>query len=366
MRTDLLLDTKLILLISLSLLVSGCDQENTKSFFASRTTANTSAPILNVNVMQVSEVQEAVEISIFFGTLKPNRQSRLRFGRPGRIEKLSKEVGQTVQAGEQIASLELKQLEQQRSELETAIQEAEQTNPSALQQLQSQLQAVERDLASGTIVAPYDCIVAEQSVVAGDSVSPQSPALTVIEAEPVLVEANLPLDIAQSLETGTNVWIVIGADSVEAKVKTRSPIESSAGSRIVSFEVTQSIKSTSWSFGQTVKIRFLTSTTNSGYWIPVSALSRESTGLWSVLVATETNATDVTAEKEDSARPTSQVRRTMLELIQLEDDWALTQGALTDGEFVIVNGAHRVVPGQSVNLQDVTTQYVKPSNGAGE
>ena len=54
------------------------------------------------------------------------------------------------------------------------------------------------------------------------------------------------------------------------------------------------------------------------------------------------------------------------EIVQLEDDWALTQGPLKEGERVIVNGSHRVVPGQKVTTTDITDQFEKPGLGASE
>ena len=318
MSTNLCTNAKLMLLVFLSLAIAGCEREDGTSFFQSQSQPTASAPVLNVNVVRVAKVEEAEKISVFFGTLKPNRQSQLRFSNPGRVEQFFKKVGEVVQAGEQIASLELD---------------------------------------AGGIAAPYDCIIASQNVVAGDSVSPQSLALTVFEKQPVLVQVNLPLEITQN--PPDPIWVIVGKDSAKSRLKTVSPLESTAGSRTVTLEIDDSIVSTDWSFGQTVKIRFRLPTEKSGYWIPLSALSRESTGLWSVLVVAEAEAQN---ENADSAGKKNTVQRRIVELIQLEDNRALTQGALADGDMVILNGSHRVVPGQLVS----PTEIAKPSTGAGE
>ena len=373
MSTDMFTTAKLILLIFLSLIVVGCDQGNSGSPFGNATGANTAAPTLNVNAMRATKVDGAVQTSIFFGTLKPNRQSQLRFRQGGRIKTMLKDVGQTFQAGEQIATLELGQLEQRESELESAIQQAGQNlqaNQPNIQQLQAQLNEVQLQLEKGYIVAPYDCLLASQNASVGDLVSPQSPVLTVIESQPVHVDANLPLRFVQGLSIDQLVWVDIGNNAVRAQLKTKSPLESTAGSRVVSFQVTDPIEPKDWSFGQTVKIGFLTNTANSGYWLPTSALSRESTGLWSALVLKKESADEESDDESDneSSDPSDDfnVQRKMLELIQLEDDWALVKGSLTDGEFVIVNGSHRVVPGQRVNVTDVSAEFEAPSLGASE
>lgn len=362
MSADRFAIAKLTLLILLSLVVFGCDQNNAVPFFRNQSQADAGAPILKVNAIKATKVEDAVETSVFFGTLKPNRQSQLRFSQGGQIKTMLKTVGETLAAGERIASLDLAQLEQRKSELESAIQQAGQNsqgNPANAQQLQAQLQEVQLELERGEIVAPYDCVIAAQNASTGDMVGPQSPIVTVIESQPVHVEASLPLRIVQGLSIGQLVWIDFGNGDVQAELKTKSPIESTTGSRIVSFQIVEAIDSKNWSFGQTVKIRFLTTTDKSGFWFPVSALSRESTGLWSALVLKKESANDVETEQYS-------IQRKMLQLIQLEDEWALVTGSLTDGEFVIVNGSHRVVPGQRVEATDVSAQFAAPSLGASE
>lgn len=360
MSADLRIKAKLILLIFLGLVVAGCEQNNSGSFFQSQSPA-TEPPILKVNSIRVTRDQGTVETAIFFGKLKPNRQSQLRFGQGGRIKTMLKEVGQELKSGEQIAALDLEQLEKQKSELESSIAAGQDFD----QQLQAQLQSVELELAKGSIVAPYDCVIASQNAVVGDLVSPQAPVVTVIEKLPVVVEANLPLNIALGQRSSPEkpVWVDVGTGEVRAQFKSVSPLESTAGSRIVSFQITEGIEQADLSFGQTVKIRFLLPTDNSGHWIPTSALSRESTGLWSALVLVEESETK---NESDPASKRFNVERKMLQVVQLEDSWALAQGAFLEEELVIVNGSHRVVPGQLVEALDVSAQYAKPSEGDGE
>ena len=364
MSADRFAIAKLTLLIMLSLVVAGCDQNNAVPFFQNQSQGTASASVLKVNAIKATKVEDAVETSVFFGTLKPNRQSQLRFSQGGRIKTMLKTVGETLALGERIASLDLAQLEQRKSDLESAIQQAEQNSQGIqpnVQQLRSQLQEVQLELERGEIVAPYDCVVASQNASVGDLVGPQSPVVTVIELEPVHVEASLPLRIVQGLSIGQLVWIDFGNGDVRAKLKTKSPLESTTGSRIVTFQIVEAIETKSWSFGQTVKIRFITKTEKSGFWLPVSALSRESTGLWSALVLKKESDEESTAQGEQY-----NIQRKMIQLIQFEDEWALVQGSLTDGEFVIVNGSHRVVPGQQVEATDVSAKFAAPNLGVSE
>ena len=90
MSADRFAIAKLTLLILLSLVVAGCDQSNAVPFFRNQSQSNASAAVLKVNAIRATKVEDAVETSVFFGTLKPNRQSQLRFSQGGRIETMLK------------------------------------------------------------------------------------------------------------------------------------------------------------------------------------------------------------------------------------------------------------------------------------
>jgi hypothetical protein len=75
-----------------------------------------------------------------------------------------------------------------------------------------------------------------------------------------------------------------------------------------------------------------------GVWLPISALTQGSRGLWSAY------ALDATTDDAASAR--LEVRP--LEVIYQEGDRVFVRGALAAGEHLVAAGLHRVVPGQRV------------------
>ncbi len=356
----------------------GCDAP-LDGFDANRMTSRTAA-ILTVNVMQTSRDNNAIETAVFYGTLQPNRESRLGFARGGRIKNVLKQVGDQATAGEKLAELQQDQLETQREEVAQRLQSAQGSlqnfGPGGqapiqqeIQQLEQQLESLDFELANGIVSAPYDCIIAERYVDAGDQASLQSPIFDVIDNAPPVVKASLPSKIANKLQIDQSVWVGVGPFAAQAKVNHKSPIESTVGSKIVSLQITSSLDADNWSYGQSVKIRFFLPTNKSGFWLPLTALNRESSGLWSVLVVPTANA--VPTDNDSAATTDTQpvdflVDRKILELVQLEDDWALVEGSLQNGERVIVNGLHRIVPGQRVKINDISDQYSKPGAGASE
>lgn len=362
--------TQRVLLLCLFLvLMSGCDQFGGDVVDQPANTAEPPSP-LTVNVIQVNRVEQAIETAVFFGTLEPNRKSRLGFGRAGRVKSVFKLIGEQSVAGEKLAELEQDQLENQKSEVEQKLLEAQQAlqpgeqNPSlAAQQqitlLESQLREIDLELAKGIIAAPYDCLIAEKNLEVGDLVSPSTAAIQVIEDNGISVITNLPRKIADALNVGQSVWVGVSGESVSAQIKTKSPVETSAGSKTVTLQVTGPM-SDPWTYGQTVEIRYFIPTKNSGFWIPLSALTEETNGLWSVLTVKETLAADTAGDNRQ------ELVQKVIEIIQLEDEWALASGALVDGEMVVVSGTHRVVSGQPAKVNDVTGGYKIPGAGANE
>lgn len=361
---------RLAILVVFVTMICGCDSLNeNKRFQKSR--ALTSA-VLSVNVIVASKQNQTIETAVFFGKLKPNRESRLGFGRGGTLKSVFKTLGDEAKAGEKIAELDQDQLQTQKTTVEAAIEELKQSAASGgeepqgldtqeLQQLEAQRLAIEMELAHGIINAPYDCLVSNQNVDIGSLVGQQTPVVQIMEKSPIMAETDLPHEIANGLDIGQPVWVGVGNQAVQAQIKTRSPIESSFGSRSVSMEILDDMGS-NWSFGQIVEIRFLTPTANSGFWVPLSALQRESNGLWSIYAVTGNDD----AGQSDSEQDGLQVQRRIVDMVQLEDDWALVQGAIQEGERIIVDGSHRIVPGQSVTPVDVTDQFTSPGSGANE
>ena len=332
---------------------------------------------LTVNVMRITRESAAVETAMFFGNLKPNRQNALVFGKGGRIKSILKQVGEQAIAGDKLAELEQSQLVNQQTEIEQRILQARQAlQPDAanrtaileeIQRLEAQLEAINSEISNGFILAPFDCVVAQKFVDQGGLISPQAPVLQIFENKSPTVETNLPRRIADQFAVDQLLWVSIGEQVVQAQVKTRSPIETSIGSQTVSLQITTDLAQNSWGVGQLVEIRFTLPTENSGYWLPISALNREPNGLWSALLIAERPDQGGSGLSESvSNNDDTTVVRKLLEIIQLENGWALADGPLDEGERVVVNGTHRIVPGQSVATTDITDQLRKPGSGASE
>ena len=81
-----------------------------------------------------------------------------------------------------------------------------------------------------------------------------------------------------------------------------------------------------------------------GYWLPLSALTESSRGLWACYVTIEL------AERERVGSATHKLRRRELEVVHQEVDRVFVRGTLSNGEMVVVEGLHRLVPDQLVRI----------------
>ena len=139
------------------------------------------------------------------------------------------------------------------------------------------------------------------------------------------------------------------------QVVTISPeLETSSRTQRLSLELADESGVEGWIFGETVEVLFWMPTAKSGFWVPHSALQREANGLWAVYI--------VRTENDDQYAD-----RTIVEVVQLEDQQALVRGALNDDDLIIIDGLNRIVPGQRVQGTIVTTSFTAPGPpGAGE
>ena len=178
----------------------------------------------------------------------------------------------------------------------------------------------------------------------GSVVGPRTPVIRIVETADPDIEINLPRFVADRMAVGDTVKAMLDETPIDCEVQRKSIEEELPGSQLVWLRVTSSLDNIAWAFGQTVSVRFDLITDNAGYWVPSQSLVREGNGLWSVFVIDPAN----NPAEETPGLSESRVTRKIVEVIQLDEDRALIEGKIADGDFVIANGAHRVVPGQTV------------------
>lgn len=334
----------------------GCEQPSAGGW--KQKTATVLPTVQRVDAIEVELTQDAFQTTSFIGALKPRRSAPLAFTQGGRVAKIEISNGQQVTAEQVLAQIDVSDLQAQKTSVQTTLETARQQfdanqRSTALKtrvgDLQRNLNEIDREIANATIKAPFAGVVTKRTVEEGQVVSAGMPVFDLVDSGNLIVEVKVAASIANGMNPGEPVWVLIQGQPFAAVIETVLPAaQGSTRTRTVTLEFFDDQPSQIFNPGDPVEISYWTQTGNSGFWLPYSVLQQQTTGLWSALIA------------EDGATGTYARART-LDVIQLHDDLALTRGALNQGDRVIVNGLNRIVPGQKIQVRLIENKLAIPS-----
>lgn len=339
-----------------SVFFGGCEKSTTGDWKPK--SAAVLPTIQRVDAIEVELTNDAFETTSFLGSLKPRRSAPLAFTQGGRVAKIEITSGQQVAANQVLAQMDVSELEAQRETLQSALESVRQqfdanqnatTLRTRIVDLQGNLDEIDREIAKATVKAPFAGVVTKRSVEQGQVVSAGMPVFDLVDSGNFVVEVKVATGIANGMNPGESVWVLIQGRPFEAVITTVLPtMQGSTRTRTVTLDFRDDQPSQNFNLGDAVEISYWTQTNKSGYWLPYLVLQQQTTGLWSALIA------------EDGASGTYARART-LDVIQLHEDLALVQGALDPGDRVIINGLNRIVPGQKILVTLVENTIVIPS-----
>lgn len=294
-----------LLMIVCALSCIGCDQPWTAPSEMERGSA---ASTKTVNVMRVSMQDQYNEVATYYGTLKPRQSASLAFTRGGKIKRVIKGLGEKVAAGDIIAQFDIEGLDQR----QPAINDA-------------------------SLIAPFSGTIARADVEVGQVASAGRPLVDVVSDGPPIIEVSISSATAQAQFVGRRLNVVLdGNQAAEAVIKAIAPVvDPSTRTRKVLLDVVADPEQPSATFGSIVEISFDSFRSSNGCWLPLSAIQKRASGLWSTMVA------------ESNNNRTIAVART-IEVVHVESAMAFVRGALKEGDLIVVDGTHRIVPGQAV------------------
>lgn len=314
----------------------GCDETATSQIRAVKRP-------LTVEAFEISRVNETEKTATYFGTIRPNRSLSLAFTHPGKIKSIVSS-GQSVPKGELLADLDAGELEKQKERLQSQLLKT--TEKQQTEQLQVQVKNLDDQIQANRIVAPFDCIVDQAFVFENGLVRPQSPVIRIIEAKNPRIKISLPSRIAKVLNESYEVYFLLDEKVLTGSLAEKSKMER-AGNVVCWFNINSDLAPEQTQFGQTIEVRFNFRTGNSGFWVPIRALERSGEGVWSIFCVELVDQAEIVAKKQ-------------VTVVEISEDQALVDGELEDGDQIITDGIHRVVPGQKISTQ--TTQAVESSD----
>lgn len=204
-------------------------------------------------------------------------------------------------------------------------------------QLDANIRAIDIQLDKSTLKAPYSGVISQRLLDEGSTAVATQSVFRIVEADQLEAWIGLPVEMAREVASGKYQSLRINGQQIESAGKRMVPeLNPATRTQTVIFELPK-ITDESIVPGQIVRIELEQTKSASGFWVPSTSLVRSSKGLWSVFVVQSTNQ-----EKR--------VARRDVEIIENNGDQSLVRGTLQAGDDVIVEGVHRVVPGQLVEI----------------
>lgn len=308
----------------------------------------------------------------FTGLITPRRTSQLGFTGSGRIDRLSVDVGDEVEEGATLGRLDTRSLRAQLAAAEAQIDDVIASRELALrtvdrqrtlrdqghvsQQLVDEASAqassadarldvaraqadtlrVQIDLSR--IRAPFAGTITQRYFDEGAIAPPGSPIFELVETGALEARIGVPVSTLDALEPGEVYTLSVAGQDVPATLRSVTGVVDMRQRTVTTvFDV---VEPGSVAAGAVARLPMERAIEEHGIWVPVSALTASSRGLWSVLVAGSADTGGWVAETR------------LVEIIHTDGPRAFVRGALNDGDQVIIDGLHRITPGQSVTPRE--------------
>ncbi len=279
------------------------------------------------------------------------------------------------------ARLRLAELEEGTRSERIAMQRAE------LQRLDAAIERTQVEIDESRLIAPYDAVVSQRLFDEGSIVPAGSPMFRLVEQSSREAWIGLPADQITSLDVNQIYDLTIDQQTFAAKLHAVLPeLDAVTRTQTAIFyclppqqevpmlngiamtigdpaSVPKNDRASEetgrrWcelAPGQLVRIQLDHEIPQSGFWIPVKALTRGQRGLWSALVIV-TDLPRPAGVPQDAVA----IERRDVEILQVDSDRVLVRGDLHDGEFLVSSGTHRLVSGQWVQIARQTSEQQLP------
>lgn len=218
--------------------------------------------------------------------------------------------------------------------------------------LDASVQNLAVQIEESHMLAPYDAIVSRRFVDEGAIVQPGVPLFKIIELAPLEAWVGLPPETCTALRIGQDYPLNLHGLPIQGRLKATLPeLDPATRTQTAIFDLEPRDESLSdpvqpvGTVGEIVNLDLVQTMKQSGFWLPVSALTRGVKGLWSVYVVIP----------DENAQDQLVVKRSDIEIVQIDSNRVLVNGTVRDGDRVVVSGVQRLTPGQRVQLADITS-----------
>lgn len=202
--------------------------------------------------------------------------------------------------------------------------------------LESRVADIRHQLEDAVLRAPYAGRIVRRRLDEGAVVSLGQTVFEVIEDAALEAWIGVPPRAARLLAAGQPIHVEIGGADYTATIRSiRAELDPQTRTQNVILGLAPD---TPLIAGQVVRATIAQPVDIEGFWTPTASLTPRRRGLWAVYVV-----------DDGKAAPRD------VEVIETDGDRSFVRGALTTGERVIAEGAHRIVAGQAVRVASPNT-----------
>lgn len=268
------------------------------------------------------------------------RLTRERSERAAQRNALSAQRRDEARRTEESAAAQLRSASELLRELETGTR-AEQiaAQEAVVAQVESQIASIDVDLGKSSLRAPFAGTVAVRYTDEGRVIGAGDPVVRLLETGRLEARIGVPSAVAAGLESGDELTIEVGEQRLAATVRSVLP-QRVATSRTVPVVLSLRDAEGTVRDGDIAEMVREEAITSQGMWLPRTALTEGTEGLWSVYVA----------ELGKDGAPHMLARR-QVEVLHADGERAFVRGVLAEGEDVVISGVHRLAPRQRVTVQ---------------
>tara|TARA_R110002167_G_scaffold10378_8_gene47706 strand:+ start:932 stop:2092 length:1161 start_codon:yes stop_codon:yes gene_type:complete len=312
----------------------------------------------------------------YVGRIEAGQRAEVGFDISGVVTSVLKSEGDTFRKGDVLATLDTERLVAKQRELEAGITRAnaakklaksslkraeslkasrnisDQALDEALQRRDSadaeyelvlaQQATIDVELKKAKLTAPFDGVVIDRMTDEGRATNPGASVLLLEEIGKTEIRVGLPLKEARELSVGDSLKIEHNGDTFDALIdRINLALSTSRVSEI--YLLPQDYRGKALISGELVRAvlpkQFVL---DEGIWLPLSSLTEYGRGLWSVYFA----------KPHDSADNYAVIERTIVEVIQIQGEYAQVKGGVNENlvPYIVSSSTHRVVAGQKVRL----------------
>lgn len=207
---------------------------------------------------------------------------------------------------------------------------------AVVDQLTAEIKDLDITIAKSVIKSPFNGIVATRHLDEGTVIQSGQAILRLVENTQPKVKIGVPISVANKMQPGSSQQLTINGQEYPATVSAILPeVNTATRTRTVILKLAATA-ATQVSPQQIARLQVTQTRNADGYWLPIDALITGDRGLWSVYALVESESGDNVTERRH------------IELLETQGDRVLVKGTIQSGDEIVIDGTHRLIPGQAV------------------